>query len=36
MTEDSDRSRRIQELNDAFRTTLTGGIVRSAPDHRIG
>ena len=27
MTEDSERSRQIRELNDAFRTTLTGGIV---------
>ena len=27
MTEDSERSRRIRELNNAFRTTLTGGIV---------
>jgi hypothetical protein len=27
MTEDSERSRQIQELNDAFRTTLTGGVV---------
>lgn len=27
MTEHSERSRQIRELNDAFRTTLTGRIV---------